>query len=583
MKRISFLLLFILLIMVPNHLRADAKDGEYQVKISLWNAYEDVNSMGASALSSDATLYVKGGAGRLRVSFVPLNYMDFRGFLGELQVSGIQASVLSTYPDIDAYNDPDSGTDAKMKGRLYPKVLEFPIDLSKDVFPCQVYVPVMAELGFGNQSARLKVHYPSELFSSEQEEAEKSRASEPKENDEKKDEDKKNDAGKDEEEISKEEKFYTLPVQLWHAVEDKPSMGNEAMQAEAVLHEKDGKMTVYIGSSKVKVSNLIASLSKLYVDDGSAFVQASPLSFNMKVEGEEALRPEVFRFPLKQRIEFLEVMVDPKVPVMGDDPLKARLKFDFAGRKEISEKEAGLYQIAKNGKAKPAFDPSAEEKRSDKGIEITVPAGAFETDYEFLARELRGEELAPYQKGFDPLDMVKAYELSALAPMERIEYDQKPPFFKSRKTFQPKKALQVSLPLEKGVSEFTLYRQGEENTELKFTREGDRIRFSLDQFEPVILVYQEGDAKKVAAAREKVSPTGTNTEGRKTLPRAGAGTEGKGFLLFFTLLLLILISVSGYFCKKYLRILQKELIYGEELKLRMAKKTHGTLNEEEGQ
>lgn len=582
MKRISFLLLFILLISVPNSLRADAKDGEYPVKISLWNAYEDVNSMGASALSSDATLYVKGGAGRLRVSFVPLNYMDFRGFLGELQVNGINASVLSSYPDIDAYNDPNTGTDAKMKGRLYPKVLEFPIDLSKDVFPCQVYVPVMAELGFGNQSARLKVHYPSELFSAEQTEPEKGALSEPKEKDAKA-EDKKDEADKDGEEVSKEEKFYTLPVRLWHAVEDKPSMGNEAMQSEAILHEKDGKMTVYIGSSKVKVSNLIASLSKLYVDDGSAFVQASPLSFNMKVEGEEALRPEVFRFPLKSRTEFLEVMVDPKVAVMGDDPLKARLKFDFAGRKEISEKEAGLYQLAKNGKAKPAFDPSAEEKRSDKGIEISVPAGAFETDYEFLARELRGEELAPFQKEFDPLDTVKVYELSALAPMERIEYEQKPPFFKSREAFQPKKALQVSLPLEQGVSDLKLYRYGEEKSELKFTREGDRIRFSLEQFEPVILVYQKGDGASAEAAAEKLSPSGANPEPGKVLPKAATGAESKVFILFFTLLMLILIAVSGYFCKKYLRILQKELSYGEELKLRMLKKTHGTLNEEEGQ
>ena len=69
---------------------------------------------------------------------------------------GIQADVESYYDKYDSYNDPQTGTDANVKGKAYPHYIQIPIDLNRSLLWTQVYVPVMEEIGGGGrQYARL--------------------------------------------------------------------------------------------------------------------------------------------------------------------------------------------------------------------------------------------------------------------------------------------------------------------------------------------------------------------------------------------------------------------------------------------
>lgn len=71
-------------------------------------------------------------------------------------VGGIAATVESTYDGYDSYNDPNTGTDANVKGKLYPHYITIPIDLNRSLLWTQVYVPVMETIGGGGrQYARL--------------------------------------------------------------------------------------------------------------------------------------------------------------------------------------------------------------------------------------------------------------------------------------------------------------------------------------------------------------------------------------------------------------------------------------------
>lgn len=567
MKKSLWMLLLLTLLIFPENARADAKDGEYRVKVSMLNAYEDTKSMGGNALDANATLYVHNGNARLRITFVPLNNMDFKGFLGDLQVNGNQAKVLSSYPDIDAYNHPETGSDAKMKGRLYPKTLEFPIDLNSDTFPCSVYVPVMQEMGLGVQNARLRVTYPEDLHTKESEEKKDAALENPAQEAE-------TEAESVAEAIdAKGEHFYKLPVSLRHAQEDKLSMGNEAMGQEAILHTKDGKMTLYLASKQMKVGTITTSLSDLYYDDGKEFIRAKPHSFRMKLEGKDELRPEVFSLKLRNEAEFLKVMVDPKVEAMGDAPIKAGLKIDFSKKKEVKEENAFLYRIAKTGKGKPNYDPNADHTRTDKGVRIDVKAGSFDSDYEFSVRQIRGEELSSYSEQFDALESIKVYELSALAALEKIPYDEKRPIRELKKHYQPKNAVQIYIPVEEGAEHIRLYRFGKEVRELDCQKTEGEVSFSTEKLGVFALLYEKvSPENSKEAAAEAISDEEEDSDFS-----LGSGEEEKyenmKVIVIFILVIMIILIVSGYFFTKYLKILRRELYYAEQLKNRLNRKS----------
>lgn len=77
-------------------------------------------------------------------------------------VGGIAADIESNYDGYDFYNDPKNGTDANVRGKLYPHYITIPIDLNRSLLWTQVYVPVMEAIGGGGrQYARLVLDWSS--------------------------------------------------------------------------------------------------------------------------------------------------------------------------------------------------------------------------------------------------------------------------------------------------------------------------------------------------------------------------------------------------------------------------------------
>ncbi len=131
--------------------------------------------------------------------------------------------------------------------------------------------------------------------------------------------------------------IYTVNVALWHQVMDKPSMGNKGLVQQAEVQVKDGKLTMFLETRIIQVTGITASLvSFFYFDDKKQdFTKAEARAYTFEIDGQK--RPRIFIFPIKYGQEFSRVLVDPKVEVMGDKPIEARLKVDWSSFSKIEK------------------------------------------------------------------------------------------------------------------------------------------------------------------------------------------------------------------------------------------------------
>lgn len=130
---------------------------------------------------------------------------------------------------------------------------------------------------------------------------------------------------------------YNVNIALWHQVMDKPSMGNKGLMPEAEIQIKDGKLTMFMETQIIQVTGITASLVSFFYFDESKqdFVKAEARAYNFEIDGQK--RPQIFIFPITYGQEYYRCMVDPKVEVMGDKPIEARLKVDWNSLKKIDK------------------------------------------------------------------------------------------------------------------------------------------------------------------------------------------------------------------------------------------------------
>lgn len=239
--------------------------------------------------------------------------------------------------------------------------------------------------------------------------------------------------------------LYRVPVNLWHNVEDKPSMGNGALDHDGILEVTDEGIHFYLGSKTMEVQSIVASLINLFVqgDDGD-YTPAMPADFSISVAGEAEKRPAVFRLDLPALMRMIPVMVDPKVEPMGDEPIKARLKLDIDEAQPI--KEAPLKEQFENGAKKPPFDPNADGFATNKGLKVSYKGGVFTSPFTFYGNKLAGKRAEQIRGLFDPLDVVNGFNIAFLGPLERIAADEKSPQA-TRQAIPAQKSFTVELPL----------------------------------------------------------------------------------------------------------------------------------------
>lgn len=156
------------------------ENGTYTITSFLRSATSDQASMGNAGIVQPVQIIAKDGKLTVRVQCkalsTKLGSVSFTGYLAKMsyfpdwQTSddnielpenetpvpvNVESYFEKTY---DRYNDPKTGTDPQVKGKLYPHYLNFPIkDRQKEMW-VQVYVPVMESIskGSGLQYARFQ-------------------------------------------------------------------------------------------------------------------------------------------------------------------------------------------------------------------------------------------------------------------------------------------------------------------------------------------------------------------------------------------------------------------------------------------
>ena len=479
-RRDNFILLLVLaLLLLPSHVLAN----QGTAKVSLLKKTEDAPSMAQKALKPEATWIEKGNERIVTLEFLPLDFMGARGYLGEVTVDGRGVQVADYYKNYDSYNDPKKGSDPRVKGKLYPKTITFSADPNRAIYDLKFYVPVMGEMGFGEQEARLKITWPDGVAKKEAPVEKKVQPSEATSSP-----------------LDVEDGLYSLNVSLWHETEDKPSMGNGALDPKAELFVKDGKGTLFLGTKALKVSNIQASLSRVFYDTDDGFSAATPLCYDLTPEGEPLPRPRIFALPLDVKKDTIRLKVDPKVAPMGDEPLNARLKLDFQSMKKMEADENTLARRAERGPKRPSFKEA--HSYADKGVILSVPAGGFGEAFEFYANGLVGRDL---QTALGKLNLpagTKAYNLSCRRPIERIPKDYKGSVQALGTNLSPQKAVAVAIPFQGTVAE--IYDEKGEKLPSKI-KEGS-IHFETKSLGTFFIKTAKTAAKPVSNGGLKIKP-----------------------------------------------------------------------------
>ena len=128
---------------------------------------------------------------------------------------------------------------------------------------------------------------------------------------------------------------YNVSVNLWHEKRDQASMANSSLDPVATIIKKDGKATMYITTKPMTFGSITASMQDLYLgslsDDG--YKQNSA-----KIEAKDkAGNPRLWSFTLPHENEYIDIVVNPRVALMGNQDIGARIKVDYESLKKVSD------------------------------------------------------------------------------------------------------------------------------------------------------------------------------------------------------------------------------------------------------
>lgn len=114
---------------------------------------------------------------------------------------------------------------------------------------------------------------------------------------------------------------YTVMVYLWNATMDKESMGDAALNHEALLTVKDGIYQIELTTHPMTVGTINACLETMQIEQLDGTYKDAEIT----ARNNEGDKPSSFSFILPSKEEYINVLIDPKVSIMGQ-ALEARLK-----------------------------------------------------------------------------------------------------------------------------------------------------------------------------------------------------------------------------------------------------------------
>ncbi|MDO4710708.1 MAG: hypothetical protein Q4A75_01930 [Peptostreptococcaceae bacterium] len=215
-----------------------------------------------------------------------------------------------------------------------------------------------------------------------------------------------------------EDGHHQVEVALWHAYEEKGSMGNAGLVPTAEVFVSNGEMYAYLQMKTLTVGDITTSLTRLfYADETSQIYKAADTYlFDIEIPNETEKRPRIFMIPLDSKKEYYDILVDPKVSVMGTDPIKARLKIDWDSLKKI-EKDRSIHFKIQN-------DETKQQDRIELSIQNVIIKDPQGVSGEIAIAPLTRNNLGSNGLELDPLDQAKGYEISAKEQIKEIAFDQ---------------------------------------------------------------------------------------------------------------------------------------------------------------
>lgn len=136
----------------------------------------------------------------------------------------------------------------------------------------------------------------------------------------------------EEEEYDVADGYYKIKVRLWHSSMNKKSMGDPAVKGTSYVHVEDGEATMRLVTEKMSTSGITTHLYDFFIEENGDYKDADLISTEDS--------KWIFQFDLPSvGKEFYKCEVDPRVDVMGTDPVPARLRLDWDSISNITESQ----------------------------------------------------------------------------------------------------------------------------------------------------------------------------------------------------------------------------------------------------
>jgi hypothetical protein len=309
---------------------------------------------------------------------------------------------------------------------------------------------------------------------------------------------------------------YEVRVDLWHATQDKPSMGNAALNHTAIIDMKDGVYTMALSTHQMQVGSIKACLMTLQVKQKSGKYTYAKIITKDNPGG----KPSAFRFRLPSKNTYTAVKVDPRVEVMGDDPVDARLRISWDTLVKVSKDRklsSNTGTTVSSSGAAIDMELSGAVTIRDEETGVTVKAGDNIVPVGAGLTASRITEGADFEKARAALsDVSDAFALFDIVLTNR-----------EGSPIQPLGSVRLSIPIPEetgGVS--AVYRVNEDGTKtLIEAEEADgRVVFGVNHFSLYALASEGAETAEVVAAVSEAdaAPGRADVDGGEKTPLAPA-------------------------------------------------------------
>jgi hypothetical protein len=320
---------------------------------------------------------------------------------------------------------------------------------------------------------------------------------------------------------------YQVQVNLWHATQNKASMGNGSLNHTALIEVIDGVWYMSVSVHPMQVGTITASLASLQIRQANGgYANADIIARNIAGN-----KPGAFRFALPSRDTYIAVKVDPQVAVMGDEPVDARLRIGWDTLTKVSDDVKLTSNTAVSvGNADTVL--SDAQSFTDAATGITIETGAN------ILPEGARFDIKPIASGADYTRAQKALEdIGTNFRLFDISL-----FNANDVKIQPNGAVKVSLPIPSGMDgeRIEVYRINDDDTRtlMESTAEGDVVVFYTNHFSLYAVVERAADDEAAVSGN-------TSAGGDKSITAAdtplGAGETG-GFNLLWLLIPIVVIA-----------------------------------------